>query len=310
MAFITRLVGPDEKLIGIARLHWIYGVKGLMWLGGSIALGGAINWALRYALGGALMSTAAGGLLTIGNAAFWICLILGLSLFVFYFIMMLATEIGLTNRRVIYKTGLIFVKTEGIDLEEIKGAFVDNEVFGRLLNYGTIKFDSRFVQDMNLPAVADPYRFVKALNDQRSTMKDEGIHLVLEEGMRQTVRNQLEEKLDPADAPPPTPNLADREYKAFESVEPLGMLEDIVQETRETVQAVNEENAAPQQKPQPQANKQKQTAVPFIFKPKDKRAEVVEPPAKPAGDGPTVFVSREELRETVLDEFSQSTTTH
>src|SRR5690606_17737670 len=138
--------------------------------GGMIFLGGGINWALKLFLGPAVVTTGAVGLLTIGNSIFWICLLVGIVLFLTYFLMMLATEIGLTDRRVIYKTGLLFVRTEGLDLEEIKGVFVDNEILGRVLNYGTIKFDSRFVQDLQLPAVADPYRFVKALNDQRSKM--------------------------------------------------------------------------------------------------------------------------------------------
>ena len=31
MAYVHRLINGDEKLIGIARLHWIYILQGLMW---------------------------------------------------------------------------------------------------------------------------------------------------------------------------------------------------------------------------------------------------------------------------------------
>ncbi len=303
MAFIEKLVGPDEKLIGIARLHWIYGVTGLCWLGGMILLGGAFNWALKMFLGSALLTSAGGGLLTIGNAAFWICLLLGGTLFLFYFIMMLATEIGLTDRRVIYKTGLVLVKTEGIDLEEIKGVFVDNEVFGRILNYGTIKFDSRFIQDLQLPTVADPYRFVKALNDQRSKMKDEGIHLVVEEDKRHTVANQLEEKLEQS-PPQPTPSLEDRQYKTLDNLDPLGVLDDIAQETQETRHHVEAESGLSGKPMVPLAEEPKPKA-PFSFKPGAAPQQKTPPhPAPEEASGPIVFA---ELKEGVMDEFADST---
>ncbi len=298
MSFVKKLVGPDEKLIGIARLHWIYGVKGLMWLGAMIALGGGANWAMKYLLGSILMSPGAAGLLTIGSSVFWICLALGVCLFLMYFIMMLATEIGLTDRRVIYKTGLLFVKTEGLDLEEIKGVFVDNEIFGRMLNYGTIKFDSRFVQDLQLPAVADPYRLVKALNDQRSKMKDEGIHLVVEEDKRHTVVNKLEEKLEDT-PPPPAPSLEDRQYKTLDNLDPIGMIEDIAQETQEARHKIEAETGV---SGKPMVPEEASPKAPFSFKPGAVQ-QGKEEPEKPES-GPIVFA---ELKEGVMDEFAEST---
>lgn len=234
MAFIERTIGPDEQLIGIARLHWIYGVRGLVWLGGFIALGAAIDWTIRYLLGASIANPALDGILAIGTAAFWICLSIGAWMFLFYFFMLLATELGLTTKRLIYKKGLIMVKTEGIDLEEVKGAYVDAEVLGRFLNYGTIHFDTRFIQDVELPAIADPYRFIKAMNDQRSQMKEDGMHLVLDvKGPR--IKDALAHRLnaiEPGDERP-VPQLGAPQYKAFEDVEPMAVVEDIRQEVRE-----------------------------------------------------------------------------
>ena len=34
MAYVHRIIGKDETLIGIARLHWIHVLRGLAWFGG------------------------------------------------------------------------------------------------------------------------------------------------------------------------------------------------------------------------------------------------------------------------------------
>lgn len=172
MAFINRVIGPDEQLIGIARLHWIYGMQGLMWFVGLILLGGIVKLKLAFVL--------EGGLYPIGNAVFWICLSLGVVLFITHLGMMLFTELGLTTERCIYKRGLLFVKVREIDLEEIKSASVDNGYLGRILNYGYIKLDARFINDISFPAVNDPYRFTKALNDVRSDIKEDSMHIILD----------------------------------------------------------------------------------------------------------------------------------
>lgn len=249
MAFIERMVGPDEQLVGIARLHWIYGVKGLVWLGAFIALGLAIDWAIRYVLGASITNPALGGILTLGTAAFWICLTIGAFLFLFYFIMMLSTEVGLTTSRLIYKKGLIMVKTEGIDLEEVKGAYVDNEALGRFLNYGTIHFDARFIEDLELPAVADPYRFVKAMNDQRSQIKADALNMTLElKGRGPLAAAALEHQLNATaelGEHRPVPQLGAPQYKSFDDVEPMAVIHDLKQETQETISSLKHEGAPP-----------------------------------------------------------------
>jgi hypothetical protein len=84
----------------------------------------------------------------------------------------LGTQIALTNQRLVYKTGLLIVNTEEIDLVEIRAETVHHGLLGRLLGYGRIKLDSRFVGDVFLPAVRAPYRLVKAMNTARTHVHD------------------------------------------------------------------------------------------------------------------------------------------
>lgn len=310
MAFVRKLVGPDEHLIGIARLHWIYGVKGLMWLGGFLLLGGFINHLIiRYIGYSPASNPAFSGVATLGASAFWICLLIGLCLFLFYFIMMIATEVGLTSKRLIFKKGLIFVDVKEVDLEEIKGGNVDNGVLGRLFNYGTVNLDARFVHDMSLPFIADPYRFLKALNETRTLLKEDSMHIVLEEkgqNMKKAVRHALNQERevdahDPDPAEEGNPNrMEDSRYKTFDDVEPMAMFTDIRDEIRESEEGIKQ-NQLPQS-----AN----TSRPFRFRPRPKihNSPGVGDSGKQSRFGPIVFKSRAELREEVLDDFSQSTT--
>lgn len=305
MSFVRKLVGPDEKLVGVAHLHWIYGVKGLMWLGGSVLLGGGLNHLIVKYLGySAAINPAFNGLVTLGTAVFWICLSIGFCLFLFYFIMMIATEVGLTDKRLIYKKGLIFVDVKETDLEEIKGANVDNGMLGRLLNYGTVNLDARFVTDLMLPSIADPYRFVKALNDLRTRMKEMGQQVFLNETKGEAVAAAI--KNDHVQIAPrpvePTPDLNDPQYKTLDDMEPMAMINDIADELRETSSDVESQPAPAALKP---AVAKPPVKAPFSFKGKKEQPQTA-PEPEPAG--PTVFTRQNELREEVLDEFSQSTT--
>lgn len=293
MAFVRKLVGPDEKLVGIARLHWIYGVKGLLWLGGFLALGGFVNRLIvRYLGFSPSINPAFDGIVTLGTAVFWICLSIGICLFLLYFIMMIATEVGLTDKRLIYKKGLIFVDVKETDLEEIKGANVDNGMLGRLLNYGTVHLDSRFISDLMLPSIADPYRFVKALNDLRTRMKQAGQQVFLNENKGEAVATAMKNDrvVTPPEQTAPTPNLDDPQYKTMDDIEPMAMINDIASEVRETRREVEEQ-------PVPSIPAKK---APFSFKGVAKKVSSYR--------GPVVFTRQKALREEVLEEFSQSTT--
>jgi len=182
MAFVKRLVGPSENLVGIARLHWIYAVQGLMWLAGMIALGGSCK---------ILINSYVPMVSVIGTAIFWIALFLGALMFVLKFGKMLFTELALTSERLIYKRGLLFVDVREVDLEEIKSESVDHGLLGRIFDYGYLDMDARFIEDMDLPAISKPYVFLKAMNSVRTTIKEDSMRVVLDDGGGATAAEAL-----------------------------------------------------------------------------------------------------------------------
>lgn len=184
MSFVEKIIGPDEKLVGVAYIHWIYALKGVMWLIGLTALGALFDYAVNVYIA-PVIGTA---FLPLGTAGFWVFTAIGLILSFFYFAMWIATEVGLTTKRIIFKKGLFFVDVKELDIEEIKAADIDNGLLGVQLKYGSIRFDARFVENITLPAIVKPYRFMQALNDMRSKLKSDSAHSVLQdtESARQT----------------------------------------------------------------------------------------------------------------------------
>ncbi len=70
-------------------------------------------------------------------------LILGCILGVYPFILYLSlhlTEMVCTNRRVVYKSGIISIKTEEIKTERIESIQIKQTFWGRVLGYGNILF--------------------------------------------------------------------------------------------------------------------------------------------------------------------------
>jgi hypothetical protein len=183
MAYVHRLITTDENMIGVGRLHWIYVIKGLGWFfllafGGWIANGFIMRGIMAISEGRYAMATS---LMSINNGALVLVMGVGLLIFFFNVIKLISTEIGLSNRRIIHKTGLFFVKVESIDLEEIRGENLDTGVFGRLLNYAYVELDCRFIGDVKMEAMEKPDLFMRHLHKARAETQD-SLRMVMGKG--------------------------------------------------------------------------------------------------------------------------------
>ncbi len=126
MKYVQRVLQPDERVLHAARLHWLIYLKAILLLvlalvcvvlaSGSSEPGIAITLWVGAAVLGLL------GLLSAITAS----------------VRQAATELVLTDRRVIYKTGLFKRHTMEMNRSKVETVGVDQSVLGRLLNYGTI----------------------------------------------------------------------------------------------------------------------------------------------------------------------------
>lgn len=136
MSYVERVIQPGETLVYRAPLHWIVYVRG-------VTLAVIAMVVLAYGVAGAPASDVPPGgwqdmlhrvIVTIGGL---LLLVAVLSLAA-AFIRRHTTEIAVTSRRAIYKTGVVRRITSEISVDKIETVLVDQGILGRILNFGTI----------------------------------------------------------------------------------------------------------------------------------------------------------------------------
>lgn len=125
--YVERVLQPGEAVRFSGTLHWIIFLPAFVLLGFAIAGLAAMAIAPRSGQGGSV---------------FFVVVVLA---FIFGTLHLLAawirrqtTEIAVTDRRVIYKTGLISRRTVEMNMDKVESVDVRQGVFGRMLDFGTV----------------------------------------------------------------------------------------------------------------------------------------------------------------------------
>ncbi|MES2253751.1 MAG: PH domain-containing protein [Pseudomonadota bacterium] len=113
-SYVDSNLNPGEQVVYRGTVHWIVYLLPVMMLCFGVPLIGASE---RFGI-----ALAGGGLLA--AAAAWI--------------RQTSSEFAVTNRRVIVKTGLLSRRTIEINISRVESVGVDQDIFGRLFNYGSI----------------------------------------------------------------------------------------------------------------------------------------------------------------------------
>jgi uncharacterized membrane protein YdbT with pleckstrin-like domain len=83
----------------------------------------------------------------------------------------LITEIGITSQRLIVKRGWLARSTDEIPLRSIEQVNFQQGFIGRLLGYGQVDVHGTGVDNLIIPPIADPLRFVKAIEDAKGNSR-------------------------------------------------------------------------------------------------------------------------------------------
>ncbi|HEV2290167.1 MAG TPA: PH domain-containing protein [Candidatus Acidoferrales bacterium] len=133
MGYIDKNLVPDETVIYETRLHWIvmlgHMIVGILLL----ALPGLIL--IVYALTQKGIAVGNAHLMEAGGAALLLC---GVATIFAGMLRRNATEMAVTNRRVVIKKGLASRTTIEMLLNKVESIEVSETLFGRMLGYGTI----------------------------------------------------------------------------------------------------------------------------------------------------------------------------
>ena len=126
MGYAEKVLQPGETIAYRARLHWIIYFVGMV----------LIVVAIACAVAGVALhnETIRLGLML----AAVIALFLGLFHMIRAWLVAANTEIIVTSRRVIYKTGFISRNTVEMNLDKVESVLVQQGILGRMLDFGTV----------------------------------------------------------------------------------------------------------------------------------------------------------------------------
>lgn len=132
MSYVQRTLADDETVRLTAHVHWI------IWLRA---------WCALILLG---------------------IVIVGVVLFFRDLIFMMTTEVAITNRRLIKKTGWLNWKTSELELTSIEAVNLEQSFWGRLLGYGRLQIHGTGDDVWVSPLIAEPLRFRRELESALS----------------------------------------------------------------------------------------------------------------------------------------------
>lgn len=175
MLYVQESLAQDEELIHVGKFHWMYTLhafSAILWglLMSILILFGAtlfykqtgkfppdIGWfsAIPYLHPG------------IRIAAF-IAFVFGLLSFAQQMVVKATTEIAVTDKRMIYKRGLVARQVGEISIDRIEGVNVMQSILGRIFDYGRVAVRGMGVGEVVLPPIENPVIFRKAIEKART----------------------------------------------------------------------------------------------------------------------------------------------
>ena len=123
MSYIQRVLQPSEQVRHISSIHWI-----VYWPGAGVALLAVVAYWLSDTrlLPGIWRFTA------------YALALVAVVLLIQRWFQCWVTEIAVTNRRVIYKKGLIQRETNEMNMDKVESVQIDQSILGRMLDYGNV----------------------------------------------------------------------------------------------------------------------------------------------------------------------------
>lgn len=132
MGYIEKALIPGEHVVYRTRLHWIV-MLGYLVLGLLLVAGGGFLAVYAYRHQGLPLTT-----LHMDEGGAVVCLFLGILVLLMGSVRRNATEMAVTNRRVVVKTGLASRRTIEMLLNKVETIEVTEPGMGRVLGYGSI----------------------------------------------------------------------------------------------------------------------------------------------------------------------------
>ncbi len=171
MSYIRNSMSERERLIYLAQFHWSYTAGAFLWVGlAFLGLWFCIEQA-PAALGQFMTAGVIAPLGRFGQLNYLIggaLALFGLWRYAKLMAIKFATEIGVTNERIIYKRGVLSRRVESLDVDRIEGTELEQGPLGRMLGYGRVVIRGTGTGGIRFPPIADPTGLRRAITDAAS----------------------------------------------------------------------------------------------------------------------------------------------
>ncbi len=146
MSYVDSVLQPGETVLDRTRLHWFIYLRSLL----------VLLLALGIFAAGSGTPPADQPLFEIGAAVLGV---VGLVAFLGAWIKRSTTELAVTDRRVVHKTGFFSRQTQEMNREKVESVDVEQSVPGRIFGYGTVLVRGIGSSWEPFRNIADPLRF-------------------------------------------------------------------------------------------------------------------------------------------------------
>jgi membrane protein YdbS with pleckstrin-like domain len=151
MSYVANVLQPGEEVVASTRIHWWFVWRRTWPL---VVIAAVIAALAPEQQGNARDALLAGAALV---------LVLGLALAIAPAIERATTELAVTNRRVIHKTGMIRRHTIEMSRSQVESVDVDQGILGRMLDFGDITVHGTGTTPEPFRCIAAPLRFRSAI---------------------------------------------------------------------------------------------------------------------------------------------------
>jgi uncharacterized membrane protein YdbT with pleckstrin-like domain len=150
MSYVEKILQPGETVRHKAHIHWFIYLPALVFGAVALIIVGLVtmnigeigtNWRVAALIAAALF----------GLVALYLLLRASIERF--------STELVATDRRIIYKRGLIRRFTAEMNMEKVETVLVEQGILGRIFGYGTITIRGTGGGMEPLPNIDDPLTF-------------------------------------------------------------------------------------------------------------------------------------------------------